>query len=64
MTGKHYDEEIDGFLARVIQHEYDHIEKILFIDHLSSLKKSLLKKTLKKIASGEIEVEASENFEL
>ena len=64
MTGKHYDEEIDGFLARVIQHEYDHIEKILFIDHLSSLKKSLLKKTLKKIASGEIKVEASENFEL
>lgn len=64
MNGKQYDEEIDGFLARVIQHEYDHLEKTLFIDHLSSLKKSLLKKTLKKIASGEIEVEASENFEL
>jgi peptide deformylase len=64
MYGKHYDEEIDGFLARVIQHEYDHLEKTLFIDHLSSLKKSLIKKTLKKIASGEIEVEASENFEL
>ncbi|MBC8377010.1 MAG: peptide deformylase [FCB group bacterium] len=64
MNGKHYDEEIDGFLARVIQHEYDHLEKTLFIDHLSSLKKSLLKNTLKKIASGEIEVEASENFEL
>lgn len=54
MNGKQYDEEIDGFLARVIQHEYDHLEKTLFIDHLSSLKKSLLKKTLKKIASGEI----------
>ncbi|NQV41842.1 MAG: peptide deformylase [Candidatus Marinimicrobia bacterium] len=64
MSGEHFDEEIDGFLARVIQHEYDHLEKTLFIDHLSSLKKSLLKKTLKKIASGEIEVEASENFEL
>jgi len=64
MAGKDHDEEIDGFLARVIQHEYDHLEKTLFIDHLSSLKKSLLKKTLKKIASGEIEVEASENFEL
>ncbi|NQT62202.1 MAG: peptide deformylase [Candidatus Marinimicrobia bacterium] len=64
MNGKHYDEEFDGFLARVIQHEYDHLEKTLFIDHLSSLKKSLLKNTLKKIASGEIEVEASENFEL
>lgn len=64
LNGTEYDEEVDGFLARVIQHEYDHLEKTLFIDHLSSLKRSLLKKTLKKIASGEIEVEASENFEL
>ncbi|MCF7826085.1 MAG: peptide deformylase [Candidatus Marinimicrobia bacterium] len=64
MNGQHYDEQIDGFLARVIQHEYDHLEKTLFVDHLSSLKRSLLKKTLKKIASGEIEVEASENYEL
>ena len=64
LKGKAYDEEVDGFLARVIQHEYDHLEGILFVDHLSSLKRSLLKKTLKKIAAGEIEVEASENFEL
>ncbi len=64
MDGKAHDEEVDGFLARVIQHEYDHLEKTMFVDHLSSLKRSLLKKTLKKIASGEIEVEASENFEL
>ncbi len=64
MNGQHYDEVIDGFLARVIQHEYDHLEKTLFVDHISSLKRSLLKNTLKKIASGEIEVEASENFEL
>lgn len=64
LEGNQHDEEIDGFLARVIQHEYDHLEKTLFTDHLSSLKRSLLKKTLKKIASGEIEVEASENFEL
>ncbi|MCF7808338.1 MAG: peptide deformylase [Candidatus Marinimicrobia bacterium] len=64
LDGKLHDEAVDGFLARVIQHEYDHLEKTLFIDHLSSLKRSLLKKTLNKIASGEIEVEASENFEL
>ena len=64
LEGNSHDEEVDGFLARVIQHEYDHLEKTLFIDHLSSLKRSLLKKTLKKIASGEIEVEESENFEL
>jgi len=64
LEGEHFDEEIDDFLARVIQHEYDHLEKTLFVDHLSTLKRSLLKKTLNKIASGEIEVEASENFEL
>lgn len=64
LDGVAYDEHIDGFLARVIQHEYDHLEKTLFVDHLSSLKRSLLKKTLKKIADGEIEVEESENFEL
>jgi len=64
MEGNKFDEVMDEFLARVIQHEYDHLEKTLFVDHLSSLKRSLLKKTLKKIASGEIEVEASENFEL
>jgi len=64
LEGKSHDEEVDSFLARVIQHEYDHLEKTLFIDHLSSLKRSLLKKTLKMIASGEIEVEESENYEL
>lgn len=64
LDGKAHDEEVDGFLARVIQHEYDHLEARLFVDHLSSLKRSLLKKTLKKIAAGEIEVETSENYEL
>lgn len=64
LDGESFDEEVEGYLARVIQHEYDHLEATLFVDHLSSLKRSLLKKTLKKIASGEIEVETSENFEL
>ena len=36
--------ELNGLAARVVQHEYDHIEGILFTDHLSSLKKRLLKK--------------------
>jgi len=64
LAGQVFDEDISGFLARVIQHEYDHLKGILFVDHLSSLKRSLLKKTLKKIVSGEIEVELSENYEL
>lgn len=64
IEGESRDELVEGFLARVIQHEYDHLEGTLFIDHLSSLKRSLLRKTLKKIARGEIEVEESENYRL
>jgi peptide deformylase len=50
---KHTD-SFDGLLARVIQHEYDHIEGILFTDKLSSFKKQLLKKKLLKISSGKL----------
>lgn len=64
LEGEMRNEWIDTFLARVIQHEYDHLEGILFTDHLSAIKRSLLKKTLKKIATGEIEVEMSENYQL
>ncbi len=49
-------EEIDGLLARVIQHEYDHIEGILFTDHLSPLKKRLLKRKLDNIRKGKVNV--------
>ncbi len=42
--------------ARIIQHEYDHIEGILFTDYLPSLKKKLLQKKLKNISTGNIEV--------
>ena len=42
--------------ARVIQHEYDHIEGILFTDHLSSLKKKLVKGKLVKISNGDVAV--------
>lgn len=43
--------EADEFMARVIQHEVDHLNGILFIDHLSSLKRTLYKKRLKKLLS-------------
>jgi peptide deformylase len=49
-------EEIDGLLARVIQHEYDHIEGILFTDYLSPLKKRLLKRKLENISKGKVNV--------
>jgi peptide deformylase len=49
-------EEIDGILARVIQHEYDHLDGILFTDHLSSFKKRLLKRKLENISKGKVNV--------
>lgn len=45
-------EVFEGLIARVIQHEYDHIEGVLFTDHLSSLKKQLIKKKLQNIMEG------------
>jgi peptide deformylase len=42
--------------ARVIQHEYDHIEGVLFIDHISAFKRQLLKGKLSNISRGKINV--------
>ncbi len=47
----------DGITARVIQHEYDHIEGKLFIDYLSPLKKRLLKKKLDDITKGKVKTD-------
>ncbi|MGY8915331.1 MAG: peptide deformylase [Flavobacteriales bacterium] len=55
-------ETFDGLLARVIQHEYDHIEGILFTDKLSSLKKRLLKSRLANISKGKISVDYRMRF--
>ncbi|MDL1914157.1 MAG: peptide deformylase [Bergeyella sp.] len=51
-----YRETFSDIRARVIQHEYDHIEGILFTDRLGVLKKKIIKGKLQKIASGEINV--------
>jgi len=48
--------ELSGLAARVVQHEYDHIEGKLFIDKLSPLKKAMLKGKLDTIAKGMVEV--------
>jgi len=45
-------EVFDGLIARVIQHEYDHIEGILFTDKISTLKRTLIKKKLQNIMDG------------
>lgn len=57
-----HEEEYDGYAARVIQHEYDHVDGILFTDHLSPLKKRLLKKKLSNISKGDIDVDYRMRF--
>ncbi|MCW0481935.1 peptide deformylase [Gaoshiqia sediminis] len=47
-------EEYGGFAARVIQHEYDHLEGVLFIDYLSPLRKRMLKGKLTAISKGKV----------
>ncbi len=47
-----HEETLSGFRARVVQHEYDHTEGILFTDHLASLKKTLIRNKLRAIANG------------
>jgi peptide deformylase len=43
------EEELQGLEARIFQHEYDHLDGILFIDHMSGLQKRLIQGKLKKI---------------
>jgi len=57
-----YTETYDGLAARIIQHEYDHIEGVLFTDKLSSLKKRLLKSRLEKISKGKVSVDYKMRF--
>ncbi len=51
------EEVFEGYAARVVQHEYDHLEKTLFVDHLSPLKKRLIKGKLNAIAKGKVKVD-------
>ena len=69
ITIEYYDQDFnkhtetyDGLAARVIQHEYDHIEGILFTDKLSALKKRLIKSKLQKISKGDIRIDYRMRF--
>jgi len=57
-----YTEVYEGIRARIIQHEYDHIEGVLFIDHLSGIKKRLLKNKLTNISKGVVDVDYRMKF--
>jgi peptide deformylase len=57
-----FEESYQGIAARIIQHEYDHIEGILFTDHLNPLKKRLMKRKLEEISKGKVEVNYKMKF--
>lgn len=59
---KTHEEKFDGLIARVIQHEYDHIDGVLFTDKLSPLKKQLLKGRLNNISKGKVRVDYRMKF--
>ena len=52
-----HEETFSGIVARIIQHEYDHIEGKLFVDHFSAVKKRLVQSKLKNIARGNFSAE-------
>ena len=52
-----HEEEFDGRKARIIQHEYDHLEGKMFVDYLTPLKKRLLKGKLSDISRGKVDTE-------
>jgi peptide deformylase len=57
-----HEESYEGYAARIIQHEYDHIDGILFTDHLSTLKKRLLTKKLTNISKGIVDIDYRMKF--
>ena len=60
---KEITEHISGLPSRIVQHEYDHLEGVLFTDKLSALKKKLIKNKLLKISRGKINVDYLMKFD-
>jgi peptide deformylase len=54
-TWKYHDDVFEGYKARIIQHEYDHTDGILFVDRINPLRKRLLKGKLRDISLGNFE---------
>ena len=49
-----HDDVYEGYKARVIQHEYDHLEGVLFVDHLSGIRKQMIYSKLNKMLKGDV----------
>ncbi len=59
---KPHTEEISGFLARIVQHECDHLDGKLYIDHISGIRKQLIRGKLNNIVQGRISVDYPVRF--
>jgi peptide deformylase len=57
-----YIETFEGMAARIIQHEYDHLEGVLFTDHLPPIKRTMIKKKLSNITKGDVKVDYRMRF--
>jgi len=69
LTVRYFDEDwnehiesYDGIAARIIQHEHDHLEGVLFTDYLNGFKRRLLKGKLNSISRGDVKVDYSMRF--
>ena len=49
-----YTEEIEGYLARLLQHEFDHLDGKMFIDHISPFRKQMVRKKLNNMVTGKV----------
>lgn len=58
--GRTFELECDGLLAIAVQHECDHLEGTLFVDHLSSLKRELIRRRMKKLKAEQAEEKAAQ----
>ena len=54
LDGQAHDTDLDGLLARVVQHELDHLDGILFVDHLSAFKRKMLGRRLRAMSKGDV----------
>ena len=57
-----FEQSFTGIAARIIQHEYDHIEGVLFTDHLKPLKRRLLRRKLEDISKGKVDADYKMKF--
>ncbi len=57
-----HEEEISGFLARIVQHECDHLEGKMFIDHISAIRRQLIRNKLANIVNGKVRTDYPVRF--